>query len=66
MIDNRSATRGLEEAGKQARIGICLATFLWKALLSAHSAVCRFRNELLESDLYGPLFKEINHQLEMK
>jgi IS5 family transposase len=31
-----------------------------------YSTICRFRNELLKTDLYDKLFREINRQLDKR
>ncbi len=50
-------------------IGYPLSDSVASPLLSPlpdHSTICRFRNTLLELNLYTRLFEEINSQLEQK
>lgn len=57
---------GLEEAVNDRISFIRFSGFSLESPLPDYSTICRFRNTLLELNLYGPLFAEINHQLEAK
>jgi IS5 family transposase len=55
---------GLEEALNDRISFICFSGFSLVSSLPDHSTICRFRNTLLELNLYERLFEEINRQLE--
>lgn len=55
---------GLEEAVKDRISFIRFSGFSYESPLPDYSTICRFRNALLELNLYEPLFAEINRQLE--
>ena len=55
---------GLEEALNDRISFIRFSGFSLVSSLPDHSTICRFRNALLELNLYKKLFKEINRQLE--
>jgi transposase, IS5 family len=57
---------GLEEAVNDRISFIRFSGFSLESPLPDYSTICRFRNTLLELDLYEPLFQEINCQLEAK
>lgn len=55
---------GLEEAVNDRISFIRFSGFSVSSPLPDHSTICRFRNALLERNLFEKLFKEINAQLE--
>ncbi len=55
---------GLEEAVKDRISFIRFSGFSISGTLPDHSTICRFRNALLEHNLFERLFEEINRQLE--
>lgn len=55
---------GLEEALNDRISFIRFAGFSVSSTLPDHSTICRFRNALLERNLFGKLFEEITRQLE--
>jgi len=55
---------GLEEAVKDRISFIRFSGFSMSSALPDHSTICRFRNALLEHNLFERLFEEINRQLE--
>ena len=55
---------GLEEAVNDRISFIRFSGFSVSSALPDHSTICRFRNDLLERNLFEKLFKEINTQLE--
>lgn len=55
---------GLEEALNDRISFIRFSGFSLVSSLPDHSTICRFRNALLELNLYEKLFEEINRQLE--
>ncbi|WP_051409055.1 IS5/IS1182 family transposase [Syntrophorhabdus aromaticivorans] len=55
---------GLEEAVKDRISFIRFSGFSMSGTLPDHSTICRFRNALLEHNLFERLFEEINRQLE--
>jgi len=57
---------GLEEAVNDRISFIRFSGFSLESSLPDYSTICRFRNALLELNLYEPLFQEINRQLETK
>jgi transposase, IS5 family len=57
---------GLEEAVNDRISFIRFSGFSLESPLPDYSTICRFRNTLLELNLYEPLFQEINRQLEAK
>jgi transposase, IS5 family len=57
---------GLEEAVKDRISFIRFSGFSLSSPLPDHSTICRFRNNLLELNLYEKLFEEINKQIESK
>lgn len=57
---------GLEEAVNDRISFIRFSGFSLESPLPDYSTICRFRNALLELNLYEPLFAEINHQLATK
>lgn len=57
---------GLEEAVNDRISFIRFSGFSLESPLPDYSTICRFRNTLLELNLYEPLFAEINRQLETK
>jgi transposase, IS5 family len=57
---------GLEEAVKDRLSFIRFGGFSLVSTLPDHSTICRFRNSLLELNLYDTLFEEINHQIATK
>jgi len=57
---------GLEEAVNDRISFIRFSGFSISSSLPDHSTICRFRNALLELDLFEKLFQEINGQLEKK
>jgi IS5 family transposase len=56
----------LEEAVKDQISFIRFSGFSVSSTLPDHSTICRFRNALLELNLFEKLFEEINRQLEGK
>lgn len=57
---------GLEEAVKDRISFIRFSGFSLESTLPDYSTICRFRNALLELNVYEKLFGEINRQLESK
>jgi IS5 family transposase len=57
---------GLEEAVNDRISFIRFSGFSVSSALPDHSTICRFRNALLELNLFEKLFQEINGQLEAK
>jgi len=57
---------GLEEAVKDRISFIRFSGFSLTSTLPDHSTICRFRNNLLELNLYDTLFEEINCQIATK
>lgn len=57
---------GLEEAVKDRISFIRFGGFSLSSPLPDYSTICRFRNNLLELNLYEKLFEEINRQIESK
>lgn len=57
---------GLEEAINDRISFIRFSGFSVSSTLPDHSTICRFRNALLELNLFEKLFQEINGQLEKK
>lgn len=55
-----------EEALKDRISFIRFTGFSLESTLPDYSTICRFRNTLLDEDLYELLFSEVNHQLEEK
>ncbi len=55
---------GLEEALYDRSSFVFFSGFSLMSSLPDHSTICRFRNTLLELDIYEKLFGEINRQLE--
>ncbi len=55
---------GLEEAVNDRISFIRFSGFSVSSTLPDHSTICRFRNALLEHNLFEKLFEEINRQLE--
>jgi transposase, IS5 family len=60
----RLSDPGLEEALNDRISFIIFSGFSFVSPLPDHSTICRFRNALLELNLYERLFDEINRQLE--
>jgi IS5 family transposase len=55
---------GLEDALYDRISFIRFSGFSLGSTLPDHSTICRFRNALMELDIYGKLFEEINRQIE--